>query len=194
MGRACRAHRPMSGEGRPPNQERRASARRGTVNRTPVPQESRTVQRPCDTESRAAGVSPPWYGEPNAVPQKSRTVQRPRDAGTRAAGVSPPWVLGKRTCRNTFAKSRGTAGGVLTNAGGVAVANHGGLTPPALGAERTSAGEKTIFAMQERTFTRAAGVSPPWYGEPNAVPRKPRTAQRLCDTESRAPGVSPPWV
>jgi hypothetical protein len=36
--------------------------------------------------------------------------------------------------------------------------NHGGLTPPALGAERTFAGEKTIFAMHERTFTRAAGV------------------------------------
>jgi hypothetical protein len=41
--------------------------------------------------------------------------------------------------------------------------SHGGLTPPALVAERTFAGEKTIFAMHERTFTRAAGVSPPWY-------------------------------
>jgi hypothetical protein len=40
--------------------------------------------------------------------------------------------------------------------------SHGGLTPPALVAERTFAGEKTIFAMHERTFTRAAGVSPPW--------------------------------
>jgi hypothetical protein len=27
---------------------------------------------------------------------------------------------------------------------------------------RTFVGEKTIFAMHERTFTRAAGVSPPW--------------------------------
>jgi hypothetical protein len=40
--------------------------------------------------------------------------------------------------------------------------SHGGLTPPALGAERTFAGEKTICAMYERTFARAAGVSPPW--------------------------------
>jgi hypothetical protein len=43
-----------------------------------------------------------------------------------------------------------------------AICNHGGLTPPALVAVRTFAGEKTIFAMHERTFTRAAGVSPPW--------------------------------
>jgi hypothetical protein len=40
--------------------------------------------------------------------------------------------------------------------------SHGGLTPPAPVAVRTFAGEKTIFAMHERTFTRAAGVSPPW--------------------------------
>jgi hypothetical protein len=41
--------------------------------------------------------------------------------------------------------------------------SHGGLTPPALTlqCERLSA-KKTIFAMHERTLTRAAGVSPPW--------------------------------
>jgi hypothetical protein len=58
---------------------------------------------------------------------------------------------------------------------------HGGLTPPALGAERRSAGEKTIFSMHERTFTRAAGVSPPWFAEPSAVPRKSHTVRRPCD-------------
>ncbi len=30
---------------------------------------------------------------------------------------------------------------------------------------RTSAGEKTMFAMHERTLPGAAGVSPPWVGE-----------------------------
>jgi hypothetical protein len=28
-----------------------------------------------------------------------------------------------------------------------------------------SAGEKTMFAMHERTVARAAGVSPPWSGK-----------------------------
>jgi hypothetical protein len=97
-----------------------------------VPRKPHTVQRPCDAGTRAAGVSPPWYGEPNAVPQESRTVQRLCDTEPRAAGVSPPWVSGKRTCRNASAKSPGTAGGVLANAGAVAVANHGGLGPPLL--------------------------------------------------------------
>jgi hypothetical protein len=40
--------------------------------------------------------------------------------------------------------------------------SHGWLTPPALG-ERCPVGEEMgIFAVHERTFTRAAGVSPPW--------------------------------
>jgi hypothetical protein len=111
---------------------------------------------------------------------------------TRAAGVSPPWVLGKRTCRNTSARSLETAEAVLTNAGGVAVANPRGLTPPALGSRCTVGEQMAIFAMHERTCTRAAGVSPPWYGESNSVPQESRTVQRLCDTESRAAGVSPP--
>jgi hypothetical protein len=82
---------------------------------------------------------------------------------TRAAGVSPPWVLGKRTCRNASAKSRGTAGGVLTNAGGVALANHGGLTPPALTlqSERLSAEKRflrcTNAGSQERPASARRG-------------------------------------
>jgi hypothetical protein len=36
---------------------------------------------------------------------------------------------------------------------------------------RTSAGEKTISAMHKRTPKRAAGVSPPWLGEPDALLR-----------------------
>jgi hypothetical protein len=78
------------------------------------------------------GLTPPaLVAERTFVGEKTIFAMHERTS-TRAAGVSPPWVLGKRTCRNASAKSRGTAGGVLTNAGGVALANHGGLTPPAL--------------------------------------------------------------
>jgi hypothetical protein len=38
----------------------------------------------------------------------------------------------------------------------------GGSRPPALVGVRTFVGGKTIFAMHERRFTRATGVSPPW--------------------------------
>ncbi len=48
--------------------------------------DARTHVRP-----RAAGVSPPWFGETNAARRKSRTVMRPRDGRARAAGVSPRW-------------------------------------------------------------------------------------------------------
>jgi hypothetical protein len=42
----------------------------------------------------------------------------------------------------------------------------GGLRPPALGgpAMRTFTGETATCAIHERSFTRAAGVSPPWFG------------------------------
>jgi hypothetical protein len=69
---------------------------------------------------------------------------------TRAAGVSPPWFL-------TPVQSR-----EFTTVG---------LRPPLLVGVRTSAGDKTIFAMHERTLlgARAAGVSPPWVSNPGAV-------------------------
>jgi hypothetical protein len=51
----------------------------------------------------------------------------------------------------------------IANASAVALVCHGRLTPTALvlRCERSSA-KKTFFAMNKRTFTRAAGVSPPW--------------------------------
>jgi hypothetical protein len=101
-------------------------------------------------------------GEKTILAMRERTF-------TRAPGVSPPWVLGKRTCRSASAKSRETAGGVLANAGAVAVANHGGLTPPALGAERTSAGEKRLLrctnahSLERRASARRGTVNrTPW--------------------------------
>jgi hypothetical protein len=101
------------------------------------------------------------------------------------------------------------------------LAYHGGLTPPALGgsAVRTFAGETATCALHERSLTRAAGVSPPWFGIALTIPnafRKPSRsphpgwltpaalgAQRsfaarctYCNTETcgqpRAAGVSPP--
>ena len=46
-----------------------------------------------------------------------------------AAGVSPPW-LGRRICKNAFAKLRKTADGVLTNAGAIPFVKPRELTPP----------------------------------------------------------------
>jgi hypothetical protein len=53
---------------------------------------------------------------------------------------------------------------------------------------------KAPFAMHKRTFTRAADVSPPWFGEPTAVPRKSNIVRRLANAQPGAAGVSPPWV
>jgi hypothetical protein len=69
-------------------------------------------------------------------------------------------VLGDRRCKRVF---------VI----------HGGLTPPALGnpAMRTFTGETATCAIHERSFTRAATVSPPWYGN------RTRSTERLLPNE-----------
>jgi hypothetical protein len=56
-----------------------------------------------------------------------------------------------------------------------------------------SADEKAIFAMDERMFTRAAGVSPPWFGNETGLQCTPNHVRPLTTTERRAAGVSPPW-
>jgi hypothetical protein len=48
--------------------------------------------------------------------------------------------------------------------------------------------------MHKRPFTRVATVSPPRFGEPNAVRRKPRTIRRPCNGRTGAATVSPPWL
>jgi hypothetical protein len=221
-----------------------------------VRSESRNVRRLANTESRAATVSPPWFGHPGVVRPESRDVRRLAHAESRAATVSPPWVLGKCTCRNAAAKSRETAIGALTNPGAVAVAKpRGAYAPRSCVAVRMSAGEKrflrwtnagstksggrqpavrvtgrTLSVMcwkrtckrrsettgglrppllrccanvrrqkndlcdaQTQVQPRAAGVSPPWFGDPNVVRPESRNVRRLANTESRAAGVSPPW-
>jgi hypothetical protein len=75
-------------------------------------------------------LTPPALGERCPVGEEMGIFAVHERTFTRAAGVSPPWVLGKRTCRNASAKSRKTAGGVLANAGAVAVANPRGAYAP----------------------------------------------------------------
>jgi hypothetical protein len=75
----------------------------------------------------------------------------------RAAITSPPWV-----CKPRLQRQR---------AGFPVSRSHTDCTPRGAYAPRSwrfarcrVAGEMTPFAMHKRTFTRAAGVSPPWFG------------------------------
>jgi hypothetical protein len=47
--------------------------------------------------------------------------------------------------------------------------------------------------MYKRTLPRAAGVSPPWFGNANAGQRESSNVRGLANTQPRAAGVSPPW-
>jgi hypothetical protein len=120
------------------------------------------VPRITTVESRAAGVSPPWYG--NAIATVS--VHRPptgRLCATIAIqplrsrfqnhGWLTPAALGctcAYCCRTAIPVSESLP------------VPRGAYAPRSCAAMRMSAGEKTIFAMHKRTCTRAAGVSPPW--------------------------------
>jgi hypothetical protein len=56
------------------------------------------------------------------------------------------------------------------------------------------AGEITPLAMHKRTFTRAAGVSPPWC-VPRTVADENRTMLAVSRTRNRERrGISPPWL
>jgi len=78
----------------------------------------------CDAQTYirpgAAGVSPPWFAEPNAVRLQPRYVRRRPDRRPRAAGVSPPWLSNPPAHATVFCR-RGT------------FAYHGWLTPAAPG-------------------------------------------------------------
>jgi hypothetical protein len=73
--------------------------------------------------------------------------------------------------------------------------SHGGLTPPALGAGTTAIHRKNddFCGARAHVRPRAAGVSPPWFGETNAARRKSRTVMRPRDGRARAASVSPRW-
>jgi hypothetical protein len=183
-----------------------------------VPRKPRTAQRLCDTESRAAGVSPPWvctrWSVAHGVRQitckhVSRTtgglrppllfrLRRPsgeimtifamqKRTCTRAAGVNPPWVLGKRTCKSASAKSRVTAGGVLTNAGGFAVANPRGAYAPRSWCSANVCQRKNDF-RDARTHIHKSGGRQPAVGMSNAIAvadafvQRPASARRWSET------------
>jgi hypothetical protein len=122
------------------------------------------------------------------LPAKKRFLRCTNARDHRSGGREPAVGVGNALAKGASAKSRETAGGVLTNAGAFALSgaaggrllyqrrlcvifsrcprvqgSHGGLTPPALVLRctnaRTLVGEKTIFAMHKRTLTRAAGIS-----------------------------------
>jgi hypothetical protein len=63
----------------------------------------------------------------------------------------------------------------------------GGLRPPLLCCNANVFRRKTIFAMHKRTFSRAAGVSPPWVGFALA------TAIGFCGLITFRPAQSPPY-
>jgi hypothetical protein len=69
--------------------------------------------------------------------------------------------------------------------------NHGWLTPAAPDARRRCT-EKTIFAVHNRMFPRAAGVSPPCFGS-RACGGDWAHNHGIRRVQSRAAGVSPPW-
>jgi hypothetical protein len=164
------------------------------------------LQRPCGEFPRfefacggssTGGLRPPllvllqrpFAGRMTIFAVQKRTL-------TRAAGVSPPWLLGKCTCRYAAAKSRQTTIAVPTNAGAVAVAKpRGAYAPRSWCSDRCSfSGEITPFAMQKRTFTRAAGVSPAWLGNTDGVLQIPSAARQLPHARTTVPSVSPLWV
>ncbi len=152
--------------------------------RDAVPRESNVVQRLASTRSGAAGVSLPWLGERDAVPRESNIVQRLASTSSGAAGVSPPWLGNVLAVMNAVCereRSPITAGlrqplliasrtplqkCVSRRCNGCV--HHGWLTAAAPGA-RCSFAAKVLFAMDKRTFTGAAGVSPPWLGNVLAV-------------------------
>jgi len=83
-----------------------------------------------------------------------------------AASISPPW-FGERTCNGTSTITREPAYCVLTNAGAITAAKpRGDLRPPLLFAHVRPPTELRLLRSTNADVPGAAGVSPPWFGEP----------------------------
>jgi hypothetical protein len=109
-------------------------------------------------QPRAAGVSPPWFSEPNVVRPESRNVRRLANTESRAAGVSPPWF------DNTIGTAADFFGLNTFLHRTFGSPHHGGLTPPALALLCECPPAKNDFCgAQTQVQPRAAGVSPPWF-------------------------------
>jgi hypothetical protein len=112
----------------------------------------------------AAGVSPPWFGEPGAVRLQPRSVRRRPERQPRAAGVSPPWVsVSHFTTHFTtaLALTHGRPPRVPVPVAGAFASRltTGGLRPPLLRCGANVCRRKTIFAMHKRTFDRERRAS-----------------------------------
>jgi hypothetical protein len=182
--------------------------------------ESRDVRRlATDTESRAATVSPPWFD--NTIGMAAdffglntflhRTFGSPHHGGAYAprSCVAVRMSTGeKRFLRWTNAGSTKSGGrepavGVVGRTLSVMCWKRtckrrsettGGLRPPLLRCcANVRRRKKDFCAAQTQVQPRAAGVSPPWLGDPNVVRSESRNVRRLAHAESGAAGVSPPW-
>jgi hypothetical protein len=114
----------------------------------------------------------------------------------KSGGRLPAVGIGIAIYNGTCTNSRQTAEGACAGRRCVRVqVNHGGLTPPALALRCERLPAKNDFC-DAQTYIRsgAAGVSPPWSGEPGAGRSKSRSVRRRPTTRPRAAGVSPPWV
>jgi hypothetical protein len=126
-----------------PAQDRRADARRGSVNRTPCESNVFDDRR---TDAIKSGGRQPAVGVSNAVAIADAFVQRP--------------ALARRWSETTVATATRPISAPRTRVRNVL---HGELRPPLLvPLQRPLARRMAIFAMHKRTCTRAAGVSPPW--------------------------------
>jgi hypothetical protein len=140
-------------------------------------------------------VSPPWFAEPNAVRLQPRYVRRRPDRRPRAAGVSPPWVSVSQFT-TALALTHGRPPRVAVPVAGAFASRltTGGLRPPLLRCGADVCRRNNDFCdAQTHVRLGAAGVSPPWFAEPNAVRLQPRYVRRRPDRRPRAAGVSPPW-
>jgi hypothetical protein len=160
---------------------------------TALRRKSNIVRRLANAKPGAAGVSPPWVGEPDAARRESNIVQRLANAKPGAAGVSPPWF--GNTLATAFRLSDRPV--VVTSESRFRFCKRGSLTTAGLRqpllVHDVRSLHKAPFAMHKRTFAGAAGVSPPWVGEPNIVQRESNIVRRLANAQPRAAGVSSPW-
>jgi hypothetical protein len=96
-GRACRTRRIMFGEHRPPNQERRPSARRGVQNQPRAVRIER-CSATSETTTKTGAVSPPWFG--NRAGSTERFL--PNEDARMPRGAYAPrswWSCGADICR-----------------------------------------------------------------------------------------------
>jgi hypothetical protein len=139
------------------------------------------------TSARAAAVSPPWFGNRTCNGDRcswsgSHYIHDARSDGTpRLAYASRP------DC--THANRRKCAAPLCT---GDSFHNHGWLTPAAPGVRRRFAEKWRHSRCTNARSTRAATVSPPWFGNVTSLrtgnaDRQPHPYVRL-----RAAGVTPP--